>query len=124
MLSQEHITYYCEKCENKFETFGGLPVMLPSLDYVGFYRLQLFVSKLDLAVVTTKFFQTQSTRYFNNPFNDSEARSIQSEAGIHLDKRPIFSSRNGNCLFNALSICLCGNEDLSSALKVACRSDI
>ena len=120
MLSQEHVAYYCEKCESNFETLGGLSVMLSSLGYVGFNRLQLFVSKLDPTVLTTKFSQAPSTRCFNNPFIDPEARSIQKETGIHLDKRPIYSSRNGNCLFNALSICLCGNEDLSSLLKVAC----
>ena len=120
MLSQDHVAYYCEKCENKFETFGGLPVMLSSVGYVGFNRLQLFVSKLNPAVLTTKFSRVPSTRYFNNLLIDPEARSIQRETGIHLDKRPIYSSRNGNCLFNALSICLCGNEDLSSVLRVAC----
>ena len=120
MLSQERVAYYCEKCESNFETLGGLSVMLSSLGYVGFNRLQLFVSKLDPTVLTTKFSQAPSTRCFNNPFVDPEARSIQKETGIHLDKRPIYSSRNGNCLFNALSICLCGNEDLSSALRVAC----
>ena len=51
---------------------------------------------------------------------DSEAMLIQKQTGIHLDKVFLYSSRDGNCLFNALSISVCGTEQLSETLKESC----
>ena len=116
-LSQDHLSNFCTNCEIKYENFGGLLFMLSSLSQVGFSRLQKFVNKLDMKSIKMEFSEFVAKCEFKTVKTDSEAMLIQKQTGIHLDKAPLYSSRDGNCLFNALSISVCGTEQLSETLK-------
>ena len=119
-LNQDHLSYFCTNCEIKCENFCALLFMLSSLSHVGFFRLQKFVNKLDMKSIKMKFSELVANCEFKIVKMDSETMLIQKHTGIHLDKVLMYSSRDGNCLFNALSISVCGTEQLSETLKEAC----
>ena len=101
----------------KYEDFGGIFSMLSFLSHVGFSRLQNFVNKLDVKSIKMQFSEIVAYSEFKTVKTDSEAILIQKQTGIHLDKVHLYSSRDGNCLFSALSISVCGTEQLSETLK-------
>ena len=94
--------------------------------HVGFDRLLKFVEKLNAGNYSFEndFASEASNLTFDNVHIDFEASQIQKETGIQLDKVPIYSSRDGNCFFNALSLHICGSEKLSSKLRLACCVDL
>ena len=51
---------------------------------------------------------------------DTMTRRIQEKYGKKLE-RPLFASCDGNCLFNAMSVALCGSQKLASECKDSCR---
>lgn len=49
---------------------------------------------------------------------DSDAEIIIKSCKIAANMLPIRETPNGNCLFNAVSLCLCGSEKLAIYLKM------
>ena len=48
---------------------------------------------------------------------DENANQLLEQLGGSLNKRPIITTGDGNCLFNAVSLCLTGSEVLSTKLR-------
>ena len=57
--------------------------------------------------------------------DDPISKKILEQSNVNLlCKRPVNFSGHGDCLFNALSMCFVGSEDLSSEIKVKTCIDI
>ena len=139
-------TWYHYKCElltkNQYETINNSPY-----DFFcrtccrksdGSYNYDLALDRLtassksgdvfDGAKIEKIFFRNEipRTHYTKDILFDREAGlksdpisvNILGKYGGPADKIPVSTSPDGNCLFNSLSVALCGNESLASELRV------
>ena len=67
-------------------------------------------------LVVTEDFDAADVYFHRNI--DTETRALQLKYGTMLNMKPVWVYGDGNCLFNAVSVSLCGSQRLSAELRV------
>ena len=115
--------YFCSGCTNKDNNFD----YDLALDRLGKYGQsgvlsegvsveKILLRKTDKTVLSDR---TDFTFSAGNVIKDRISSSLLESLGTSLPgKSPISVSGDGNCLFNAISLALCGDEGLASEQRV------
>lgn len=124
------LNFYCKVCRstenNDFDYKKGLSrLSVDAYRYVGYEQLVIGVRREKLLMKAARVDRVESSmhRNFNNLKQDPVSNAILSEY-YFTGKVALASSGNGNCLFNAVSILLAGDEIRATELRYRCTIEM